>query len=415
MKSKQVEKSSSRIIKLGPLTLNSDLILAPMMDVTTPSYISTCKNFGGLGFYIYPMIFINQIAAAPKTVIPHMEFVEKSRPSAVQICGNGRSIEIIKKAIDILNSYNFDVIDINGGCPARHTCNSGGGASLLKPHRFNDFKNLVHNTIKLSNKPVSVKIRIGWTNKEGLEEICRLVQDEGAIFLTVHGRFASQNYSREVDLNSIKKIKEQMDIPVVGNGDVTNIIAYEIMKKKTNVDAVMIGRASQGNPQIFSEIYYMEKRIQDILKNANCNCDLGNSNDYANYSLGDLIKEYRDFNLPQHSVVSNKINQIMSIPLSKIKELDYYGEWRDYIININTVEKIRKNVNVFLKSIENLSDFWNNERFKLIELRRNIIWMLKGMHNATNIKPKIAKIRDLSELLNYVYGDQFEKDLEIRQ
>jgi len=387
-------------IKIGPLELNSDLILAPMMDVTTPSYILTCRYFGGLGTFIYPMVFMNQIVSAPKTIIPHMEFIEKTRPCGIQVCGNGRSIEIIKKSMDILNSYNFDFLDINAGCPARHTCNSGGGASLLKPHRFNDFKNLISGVLKYSNKPVSVKIRIGWNSKDGLEDICKFIQDEGVSFLTIHARYAIQNYSGLVDLNIIKYIKSTLNIPVIGNGDVTNFIAYEIMKFQTKVDGVMIGRASQGNPRIFSEIDTLNE-IATQFKN-------------DDLILGELLKNFEKFNFPIHIKNSHKIDNIISIPISKIKELDYYGDWREFFIFTNTIERIRENIKILLDNIEKLNEFWNNDKFKLLEIRRNLIWILKGVSNSASIRAKIANFKDLNSLLNYLNSNEIINDLEIK-
>jgi tRNA-dihydrouridine synthase B len=200
---------SSGNIQLGPLKLDTDLLIAPLMDVTTPSFIMLCKHYGGVGQYTMPMVFINQIVAAPKTVRPYAEFVESNRPSSLQIVGSGKSIEDIERAIDILNSYNFDMIDINCGCPARHTCNSGGGASLMKSHRYKDLQTIIRTTIKTSNKPVSVKIRIGWDSEDGLKETVKMIEDEGASFITVHGRLAKQGYSGIVNLDAIKLVKMQ--------------------------------------------------------------------------------------------------------------------------------------------------------------------------------------------------------------
>lgn len=343
-------------IKLGSLRIETDLLLAPMMDVTTPPYIMLCKHYGGVGLYTMPMVFVNQIVAAPKTIRPWMEFVEKNRPSGIQICGSGRSSDHIQNAMEILNSYNFDFVDINSGCPARHTCNSGGGASLLKPFRFNELHNLVKTTISSSNKPVSVKIRLGWDTPEGLDSIIKMVEQEGADFLTVHGRIAIQGYGGQVNLEKIKYIKQKVNIPVVGNGDVECYQSYKIMKEITGVDAVMIGRAAQGHPTIFSEILKQKDK--------------------------------------------------------SIDDFDYYGTWRGRAVIVNSIDKIREYSKVLLDGIEQLGPFWNNDRLKHTELHRNIFWMLRSVPNTHKIKPKIGKMKDIKELTDYIFGNEFDRDLK---
>ncbi len=343
-------------VKLGPLTLSTDLLLAPMMDVTTPSYVQMIQYYGGMGFYSMPMVFINQISQAPKTIRPVLEFAEKNTPSSVQICGSGKSYETIKDALEILNSYNFSVIDINSGCPARHTCNSGGGASLMKPHRFNDLQYLIQSTLRLSNKPVSVKIRTGWDTKEGFEHIVKMVENEGAAFLTVHGRLAKQGYSGVVDIESIKLAKKIVNIPVVGNGDVFNSNTYELMKKITNVDAIMIGRAAMGFPTTF----------RDSLKVPTT---------FVNATIEEFYQELN-------------VNREPNAPIL-----------------------IQGHMRILLDSIEQLGKYYNNDKFKLVELKRNAIWMMKGAYNCAKIREKIGKIKKLSELLDYIFSSRFISDL----
>ncbi|MBD3351162.1 MAG: hypothetical protein GF364_06725 [Candidatus Lokiarchaeota archaeon] len=351
-----------KITKLGSIEISTDLMLAPMMDVTTPTYVLLCKHYGGVGLYTMPMVFINQIAQAPKTIRPIAEFVEKYRPSGVQICGSGRSPEITLKAVEILNSYNFDFLDINCGCPARRTCSSGGGVSLMRSHRFQDLRNLIHTTIKTSNKPVSVKIRLGWDSTDGLKDIVKLINDEGASFLTIHGRLGNQKYSGKVNLDLMRKIKSWSDIPVVGNGDVIDALSYRLMKKKTNVDAIMIGRGSQGYPSIFSDI------------------------------LDSLNKKDFTQSLTECS--------------------HYYGEWRNKVTHINTLDNIQDYIRELLSIIEDLGQYWNNERYKLKELRRNAIWMLKGLNNSRKTKSTIGRSKSLSDLLDYIFNGKLEEDLK---
>src|SRR6056297_1416240 len=105
------------VCTLGKLELETDLILAPMMDIGTPSFRQLVMDYGGVGMIYTPMLFINQMVIAPKTILPQLEMIEEQRPAAVQIVGSGKDEDRLKEAIEILNTYDFDVLDINSGCP----------------------------------------------------------------------------------------------------------------------------------------------------------------------------------------------------------------------------------------------------------------------------------------------------------
>jgi nifR3 family TIM-barrel protein len=245
-------------MRLGPLELDTNLIMAPMMDVTLPPVQEISRHYGGVGLVITPMLFVNQIHSAPKTVIPILEYLEKQRPIGIQIVASGRDPIPLKSTIDLLNSFDFDLIDINSGCPARHTCNSGGGCNLIRSIEDDRLKFIVEYCVKHSDKPVSVKTRLGWENSDKCVEIAQLIESWGPVLLTIHGRTGKQGYSGKVDYASIKSIKEALKIPVVGNGDITNHETYDLMKE-TGVDGMMIGRALMNNPKIFSIIHEYSK------------------------------------------------------------------------------------------------------------------------------------------------------------
>jgi tRNA-dihydrouridine synthase B len=217
-------------MKLGPLTLETDLMLAPLMDVMTPSFRQLIRHFGGVGFIVTPMVFVQQFAMAPKTVAPHLETIEKERPCAVQIVASGKNDEFVIKALEFLDTYKFDVIDINAGCPARHTLKSGGGGNLIRDLTDGRLQKVIELTQKHSSKPVSVKTRLGFENDTTIFETARMVERLGVIYLTVHGRTVKQDYRGEVNLDRIREVKAQLSIPVVGNGDVTDYASYQRMK-----------------------------------------------------------------------------------------------------------------------------------------------------------------------------------------
>lgn len=255
-------------MKLGSLDLQTDLLMAPMMDVTFPPVQELCRKYGGVGIVVTPMIFVNQIHKAPKTVKPILEYAEKQRPIGIQIVSSGRDKDAMASTIDLLNSYNFDFVDINSGCPARHTCGSGGGCNLIRYIDDGRLQSIVEYSVKHSNKPVSVKFRLGWSSSNECVEIARKIESWNPDFVTIHGRIGTQGYSGEVDYDSIKKIKESVNIPVVGNGDIVDIPSY-IKMKETGVDAVMIGRALIQNPKIFSIIHeYATKGKEQTYKSS---------------------------------------------------------------------------------------------------------------------------------------------------
>ena len=206
-------------VQLGNLTLKSDLVLAPMMDICTPSFRKLILDEGGLGMVFTPMLYINQISSAPKTILPHLECIEDQRPSVVQIVGAAREDKHLKNAIDLLNSYSFDLIDINSGCPSRRTMNSGGGAALLRDALENhinpdscaiasesEFFKLIELTMKYSDKPISVKTRLGFKDEREVLRYCKHFEDVGIEFLSVHGRTVDQKYSGEANLNAGHRI-----------------------------------------------------------------------------------------------------------------------------------------------------------------------------------------------------------------
>ncbi|UYP44543.1 tRNA-dihydrouridine synthase B [Candidatus Lokiarchaeum ossiferum] len=342
-------------MKLGSIDLPTDLILAPMMDTMTPSFRNLIMQQGGVGMIVTPMIFVQQVAAAPKTAIPHLEHIEKQKPSSVQIVASGRNPDHIKKALDFLSSYNFDVLDINGGCPAPHTMKSGGGGGLLRDfHRdksITRLQNVVETCMKYSHVPVSLKTRLGYENETDILEISKKLEDSGILFLTLHGRTVSQKYRGTANHEIIRQVKEQLNIPIVGNGDVYDYQSYKKMKDQTNCDAVMIGRAAMSDPAVFSKIWQNQQAI----------------------SKGEdeiMFPDYHDF------------------------------------------DTIRQYLRMDDEFISNSSRFWNTDRFKVAELRRLTIWFIKGIPGYKRVREKISKIMDINEIRDYIYGQAIEDDFK---
>ena len=244
--------------KIGNIELGDfPLLLAPMEDVSDPPFRALCKEQGADLMYTEFISSEGLIRDAAKSV-QKLDIFEYERPIGIQIFGN--DIESMKKATEVTQAANPDIIDINYGCPVKKVACKGAGAGILQ-----DIPKMVKMTaeiVKSTNLPVTVKTRLGWDeNTKYIVEVAERLQDVGIQAISIHGRTRKQMYKGEADWSLIAEVKNnsRMQIPVFGNGDVsTPEIALE-KKNKYGVDGVMIGRASIGYPWIFREIKHFLK------------------------------------------------------------------------------------------------------------------------------------------------------------
>jgi tRNA-dihydrouridine synthase B len=260
---------------------HSKVFLAPLAGVSDPAFRLLCVNQGA-GLVFTELTSVHAIDFKEKMgkseLLEFVPFSEKERPVAVQLFGN--NIALTKRAAQVLEPY-FDMIDFNIGCPARHiTAQMAGAALLQKPEHM---EKLLSGLVSSTNKPVSVKMRAGVKidNKLFLK-IGKIAEDAGVSMITLHPRTVEQGYSGKSDWSLIKDLKEKVNIPVVGNGDIRKPEDAKHMLDDTGCDFVMIGRAAMGNPFIFRqtnnyllkgkyvEISHEEKRkeFQTYLKSA---------------------------------------------------------------------------------------------------------------------------------------------------
>ncbi len=228
------------------------LLLAPMEDVSDPPFRKLCKEHGADVMYTEFISSEGLIRDAAKSV-KKLDFFEYERPLGIQIFGN--EIESMQQAARICEEANPDIIDINYGCPVKNVACKGAGAGILK-----DIPKMVKMTeaiVKSTNKPVTVKTRLGWDSESmHIVEVAERLQDVGIKALSVHGRTRVQMYKGQADWTLIGKIKEnpRMHIPIFGNGDIDSGPKALEYKNRYGVDGIMIGRASIGYPWIFDEI-----------------------------------------------------------------------------------------------------------------------------------------------------------------
>jgi len=239
-------------MKIGNVELNGQVILAPMAGVCNSAFRKICKEMG-VSLVCAEMVSDKGMIYNSKKTKEMLYFEEMERPISQQIFGSDKEtfMEAAKMVYEIMKP---DIIDINMGCPVpKVAVRSQAGSALLKnPDLIYD---IVSSVVKAVPVPVTVKIRSGWdSNSINAVEVARICEKAGASAITVHPRTRSQMYSGKADLDIIKQVKENVNIPVIGNGDIIDIESAKHMLEYTKCDAIMIGRGVLGNPWLIKEI-----------------------------------------------------------------------------------------------------------------------------------------------------------------
>lgn len=241
-------------LKIGNVELENNLILAPMAGVTDLPFRIICKEFGP-GLVCTEMASSKAIFYDDQKTKKLLNIEGEKRPISVQIFGSDP--ETMGYAAKYVSSF-ADIVDINMGCPAPKVVKNGDGSKLLLD--LNKAEQIIKSVVKNSTVPVTVKFRKGWDLEHIVaRDIAKIAEDSGALAITIHGRTRTQFYSGEADFDAIKKVKESVKIPVIGNGDIVDEESALKMFEYTGVDGIMIGRGSFGNPWIFERIkHYLE-------------------------------------------------------------------------------------------------------------------------------------------------------------
>lgn len=245
------------MFKVGNIKIKNKVIFAPMAGVSNISFRTIIKEMGA-GLIYSEMISTMGIKYGSQKTIDLINFNETERPISIQIFGNDVD-SFVEAAKYIEDNYHPDIIDINMGCPVpKIALKSQAGSALLKnPDKIYEIvKKVVENT----NTPISVKIRSGWDeNSINAVEVAQKIEQAGASLIAIHARTRSQGYSGKANWNIIKQVKENVSIPVIGNGDIKTIYDAKKMLDETKCDAIMIGRATLGNPWFIKEcVEYIE-------------------------------------------------------------------------------------------------------------------------------------------------------------
>jgi len=303
--------------------LKNKAILAPMAGVTDVAFRALCKEFGAALTYTE---FVSSVAITRGNTdtLKMLDIHKSEKPIGVQLFGS--DVKEIVEAGNILQKR-FDIIDVNCGCPAYKVIKTGAGSEMLrKPEKIAIF---VEKLVKAIDKPITVKIRTGIDKKHvNALEVAKKVEGAGAAAITIHGRTQDQGYSGEADWELIKKVKETVNIPVIGNGDIFKPQDFKKRLEESGVDYIMIGRAAMNNPYLF-------KQIDDYMKKGK----------YENPDKKEIFYKYLEL------AKENNVNfqTIKRHSLSFTKGFVGGSELRMKMIKTNTVEEITDLYKTFKK------------------------------------------------------------------
>jgi len=258
------------MLKIGPLTLPTNILLAPLAGISDGPFRTICREHG-CRFTFIEMINARALAYHSKKTKKMLTAAPEDRPLGAQILGC--ELPYILKGLEVMEKFAYDILDFNAACPVRKVCRRGEGAALMKePEKL---KELLRALVKRSTRPVTIKLRSGWDEgSHNAASIARLAEDCGVRAVFIHGRDRQQFYKGPVDYAIIAAVKKAVRVPVVASGDILSARHARMMFDETGCDGVLVARGALGHPWIFREIeaYLAEDRapkpvpLEDILR-----------------------------------------------------------------------------------------------------------------------------------------------------
>ena len=317
-------------MKIGNVKLENNIFLAPMAGITDLPFRLICKEMG-VGLVYTEMVSSKALMYGDEKTKLLLKSSPKEKPLAVQIFGS--DVDAIAYAAKYVSGF-ADIVDINMGCPAPKIVKNGDGSKLLLD--LNKVKEIVETAVNNSKVPVTVKIRKGWDENHIIAlEAARIIEKAGASAITIHGRTRNQFYSGNADWEIIKEIKKELTIPVIGNGDIKSIYDAKEKLEYSNVDAIMVGRSSLGNPWIFRQIinYLNNNKLPDKI---------------SNEERLDVILKHIDLEVKEKGEAS-AIKEMRKHISAYTKSLPNSSEFRSKINLLNTRQEVEEELKNFLK------------------------------------------------------------------
>lgn len=319
-------------LKIGNVELENNLILAPMAGVTNRPFRTICKEIGNPGLVCTEMASSKAMFHNDQKTKRLLNTDGEKRPISYQIFGS--DVETMAFSAKYVSEF-ADIIDINMGCPAPKVVKNGDGSKLLLD--LDKAEEIMKAVVQNSKVPVTLKIRKGW-DKENIVavEVAKIAEKVGISAITVHGRTRSEFYTGTADLDIIKKVKQNVNIPVIGNGDVVDEISAKRMFEYTGVDGIMIGRGSFGNPWIFKNIIYYLQNGEKLLEP-------------TNQEKLKVIKEHIKLAVEEKGEIA--IKELRKHIAWYTKNLKNSSEFRNSINKIETEKELLSKVNEYFLSL----------------------------------------------------------------
>ena len=318
-------------LKIGNVELQNNIILAPMAGLTDLPFRLICEKYNP-GLVVTEMVSSKALFYNDSKTKELLKMDGEKRPVSAQIFGS--DVESMAYGAKFVSKI-ADIVDINMGCPAPKVVKNGDGSRLLLD--LDKVYEIVKAVVDNSSVPVTVKMRKGWDNEHIVAiEAAKVVEKAGAKAIAIHGRTRSEYYTGVADWDIIKKVKENVNIPVIGNGDIIDEESAQKMFEYTNVDGIMIGRGSFGNPWIFAQIrHYLET---------------GNKKDKpSNAQKLEVIKKHIELAVEEKGEIA--IKELRKHIAWYTKNMKNSSEFRAKINQIESKEELLENINEYFKSL----------------------------------------------------------------